>query len=89
MRFLLDNLRSEIMSILRKTNGQIDSTLGARSEDVNALDSLREEAKRIVTIIQEQQNRLVCNVEYLARFIYLHSHPCSYATFFFDFRLVI
>jgi MoxR-like ATPase len=63
MRFLLENLRNEILSVLRKTGGQIDGNLGAKSEDIASIDALREESNRIAIIMQQKLNGLARHLE--------------------------
>jgi MoxR-like ATPase len=63
MRFLLDNLRRDVVAALRKTTGKIDTSTGARMEDVAVIDSLRQECNRIAMIIQQQQNGLARHLE--------------------------
>ena len=63
MRFILDNLRKDVVSALRKTSGKIDTSTGARMEDVAVIDSLRDECNQIAMIIQQQQNGLARHLE--------------------------
>jgi MoxR-like ATPase len=60
LRFLLNNLRQEILYIVRKTNGCIE---GGNKEDMKALESLRNELDRITMIAQDKMNSLVRHVE--------------------------
>ncbi|KAG7370821.1 phospholipid-translocating P-type ATPase, flippase [Nitzschia inconspicua] len=65
LRFLLNNLRLEILSTLRRTGGELNSSRGAKPEDVSIIAELREEAYRIATIIQEHADRLARHLELL------------------------
>jgi MoxR-like ATPase len=58
LRFLLNNLRQEIVEVLRKTNGEIDTSQGARAQDIAVIDSLADETRRVIDIIQEQHAQL-------------------------------
>jgi hypothetical protein len=58
LRFLLNNLRQEIVEVLRKTNGEIDPSQGARAQDIAVIDSLADETRRVIDIIQEQHAQL-------------------------------
>jgi MoxR-like ATPase len=63
IRFLLDNLRKEIMSVLRKTNGCINDQVGARPGDIAALNVLRQESERIATIASQKLDALARHME--------------------------
>jgi MoxR-like ATPase len=63
MRFLLDNLRKEILAFLRKTSGCIDGTLGANPRDIASLGVLRQESKRIATIAKQRLDALARHME--------------------------
>ncbi|VEU42756.1 unnamed protein product [Pseudo-nitzschia multistriata] len=63
IRFLLENLRKEIRSTLRKTNGCIDGSLGGTPDDIASLDVLREESERIATIAQQRLDALARHME--------------------------
>jgi len=67
IRFLIENLRKEIQSILRKTNGCIDGSLGGKPEDLTALDVLREESERIAKISQQKLDALARHMELVRR----------------------
>ncbi len=80
MRFLLDNLRSEILSTLRKTNGSIDDSLGAKPGDIVALNTLREESENIATIAMQRLDALARHVELVKRsddFIWIEPDDAS------------
>jgi MoxR-like ATPase len=67
IRFLLDNLRKEILSVLRKTNGCIESTVGAKPGDIAALNDLREESERIAMIASQKVDALARHMELVRR----------------------
>ena len=67
IRFLIENLRKEIQSILRKTNGCIDGSSGGKPEDLTALDVLREESERIAKIAQQKLDALARHMELVRR----------------------
>ena len=64
IRFLLDNLRKEILSSLRKTNGCIDGSLGAKAGDIAAL---RDESENIATIAMQRLDSLARHMELVRR----------------------
>ena len=63
IRFLLDNLRKETLSVLRKTNGCIDDKVGAKPGDIAALNVFREESERIATIASQKLDALARHME--------------------------
>jgi MoxR-like ATPase len=65
MQFVLDNLRNDCISALRRTGGKIDTSMGARMEDIAIIDSLREECNRVRMIIRHHQNGLARHLELL------------------------
>jgi len=67
IRFLLDNLRKEVLSHLRKTNGCIDGTLGGKPADVAALGSLKKESKNIAAIAKRRLDALARHIELVRR----------------------
>ena len=67
IRFLLDNLRKEIVSSLRKTNGCLEKSLGAKPGDINALNALREESENIATIAMQRLDALARHMELVRR----------------------
>ncbi|OEU12918.1 AAA_5-domain-containing protein [Fragilariopsis cylindrus CCMP1102] len=72
LRFLLQNLRQEILDILKnKTNGCIE-TGGAvaqivKQDDIKVLDSLRIELENIIIIAQTKMNSLVRHIALIHR----------------------
>ena len=66
-RYLLDNLRNEIVSTLRKTSGDVTGISGARAEDLAIVDSLKLECHGILTILQQSLNNLDRHIELLRR----------------------
>jgi uncharacterized protein with von Willebrand factor type A (vWA) domain/MoxR-like ATPase len=65
LRFLLNNLREEVLAALRRTGGQLDTSLGAKPQDLCVIDDLREEAHRVAAIVQESSDRLARHLELL------------------------
>jgi hypothetical protein len=64
IRFLLDNLRNEILSSLRRTSGDVTGNAGGRPEDIKALQALKSECHRLAVVLQR-------NLDSLARHIHL------------------
>eukprot|EP00535_Pseudo-nitzschia_heimii_P013296 CAMPEP_0197197348 /NCGR_PEP_ID=MMETSP1423-20130617/32820_1 /TAXON_ID=476441 /ORGANISM="Pseudo-nitzschia heimii, Strain UNC1101" /LENGTH=1252 /DNA_ID=CAMNT_0042651169 /DNA_START=207 /DNA_END=3965 /DNA_ORIENTATION=+ len=67
LRFLLENLRKEILSVLRKTNGCVDGSLGANPGDVASLEALRDECERISRILNQRLDALARHMELIRR----------------------
>ena len=80
MRFLLDNLRKEILITLKKTNGYIDDSFGVKQNEISTLEALREESKRIATIAVQRLDALARHMELVRRsdeFIWIQPDDAS------------
>lgn len=64
-RFLLDNLRREIVTVVRKTGGDITGEYGAREADIALLQSLKKETTNLISILRNQQTNLARHIELL------------------------
>lgn len=64
-RLLLDTLRNEVSSIIRKTAGDVTGEFGGRQSDLDVIESLRNEANRITLILQKHQSDLARHIELL------------------------
>ena len=64
-RFLLENLRREIITVIRKTNGDITGEYGARDADVMLIQSLQNEAGNLVKILRRQKADLARHTQLL------------------------
>lgn len=61
-RFLLDNLRREVVTAVRKTSGDVSGDHGGRHDDVVVIQSLRVEASRIASVLQQRQTDLARHI---------------------------
>jgi len=66
-RILLDGVRQTAAAVVRKTSGDINGEAGARKEDVDAIQSLSEEANRIAFLLQQRSDALERHAELLRR----------------------
>ena len=64
-RLLLDTLREEIMTAVRKTSGDVTGEQGGREMDVEVIKSLRIETSRIATILQQRHAEIARHIELL------------------------
>ncbi len=79
-RFLLDNVRNEIMSALRKTSGHINSDSGARPEDLVTINALTIECFRISTLLQRNLDVLTRHIQLMRAsedFLWIDSEDAS------------
>jgi MoxR-like ATPase len=64
-RFLLENLRQEIIPAIRRTGGDVSGQYGAREKDVTLIQSLQQETSKLVSILSQQQTELARHLELL------------------------
>ena len=64
-RLLLESLRREAIATVRKTSGDVTGENGARDLDVAVLQSVREEATRLTTLLQKKSHDIARHVELL------------------------
>mmetsp|Transcript_18045 Transcript_18045/g.21572 ORF Transcript_18045/g.21572 Transcript_18045/m.21572 type:complete len:354 (-) Transcript_18045:460-1521(-) len=64
-RLLLNNLRHEIITALRKTSGDVTGIQGGRNVDVALIQSLQMEVRRISTVLQRRRDDLARHMETL------------------------
>ena len=67
IRMLLDGLRNEAITAVRKTSGHVTGELGAREADLAVIQSLRAETSRISGILRERAAILARHQELLQR----------------------
>jgi len=64
-RFLLENLRKEIQTAVRKTSGDISGDYGAREADLAVIKALRSETQKIVDLLSRQHDDLLRHIQLL------------------------
>jgi MoxR-like ATPase len=64
-RFLLNGLRQQAIAMVRKTSGDVTGAAGARPGDVAAIDALRSEVARLVSLLQQRAAHLARHKELL------------------------
>ncbi len=64
-RTLLDTMRQEICTIVRKTSGDVSGEFGARSSDIEAIQYLQKETQVITSTLQKHQFDLSRHIELL------------------------
>ncbi|KAL3938265.1 MAG: hypothetical protein SGBAC_006788 [Bacillariaceae sp.] len=62
-RFLLENLRKEIQTSVRKTSGDISGDNGAREADLAVIEVLRKETEKIVDLLQRHHEDLLRHIQ--------------------------
>jgi MoxR-like ATPase len=67
LNLLLSGLRQEAIVLVRKTNGDISGSAGARALDVAAVGSIRLEASNLASLLQRELDKLSRHVELLRR----------------------
>jgi hypothetical protein len=66
-QFLLENLRQEILTAVRKTSGDVSGKYGARKADLDVIVSLRKEVNKIASILMQHQADLARHTELLSQ----------------------
>jgi MoxR-like ATPase len=66
-QFLLENLRQEILTAVRKTSGDVSGKYGARKADLAVIVSLRQEVSKIASILMQHQADLARHTELLSQ----------------------
>jgi len=64
-RYLLETLRTEILTAVRKTAGDISGDRGAREVDVAFIEALRKETEKIVALLQRHHKDLERHIQLL------------------------
>ncbi|CAJ1931942.1 unnamed protein product [Cylindrotheca closterium] len=64
-RYLLENLRKEIQTSIRKTSGDISGDYGAREADLTVIEDLRKEIEKIVALLQWHHKDLLRHIQLL------------------------
>lgn len=66
-RFLLENLRQEIIAAVRKTSGDVSGNYGGRKADLATIASLGEEVGKIISILRQHEEDLARHTELLTQ----------------------
>jgi MoxR-like ATPase len=75
-RLLLDNLSREVLLLVRKTGGVVSGASGARENEVQTIQQLRNEIYQIAMLLQQRASLLARHVELLNRSTdHLWLHP--------------
>lgn len=75
-QLLLDNLCREVLMLVRKTGGDVSGTSGARENDIQMMQQLRNEINQIAALLQQRASLLARHIELLNRSTdHLWLHP--------------